>query len=156
MKNKKGFSLLEIMIVVSVIGVLSGMASLAIMKAINNSRINTAEVELAILSTSVLQLAWDTGRWPNGELRTQGGSAEVWDISDMDTGLMEGSTNTVYSDWKGPYYEGLTEDPWGNPYFFDPDYEVSGNNRIVVGSFGPNGVGQNQYDSDDIYILLDD
>jgi hypothetical protein len=49
-------------------------------------------------------------------------------------------------------------DPWGHPYFFDTDYDIdpSGGvtNAAVIGSFGPNGVGQNVYDSDNIYIKL--
>lgn len=155
-KNKKGFTLVEILITVVIIGLLASMGSLAIMKSINNARIKTAESELAVFSTAVLQLAWDTGRWPNGTDRTQAGSDEVWDISSLESGLMMADTNNVYLDWKGPYYEGVTNDPWGNPYFFDPDFKVDGQMRVVVGSFGPNGIGRNAYDSDDIYILLDD
>ena len=132
---------------------------MAIKKGIRNSRIRNAEAELEVLSAAVLQLAWDTGKWPNERPRTAGGSAEMWDISGDNCGLLGNNGNYIH--WKGPYYEGALRDPWGNRYFFDPDYrhrEKDGTvrNAVVVGSFGPNGRGPNQYDSDDVYVLLDD
>jgi len=39
------------------------------------------------------------------------------------------------------------------PYFFDPDYTVDGDTRAVLGSFGPNKAGPNQYDIDDIVVI---
>jgi general secretion pathway protein G len=154
MKKPNGFTLVEIMIVVAVIGLLASMAMFAIHKASQNARIKQAEAELEMLSAAVLQLAWDTGKWPNKALRTKPGSTEIWNISGSGAGLFK--TDGSYNGWKGPYYEGAIFDPWGNPYFFDPDYIVKGVNRIVVGSFGPNRIGRNLYDKDDIKILLDD
>lgn len=163
--KKSGFTLLEIAVVTIIIGLLVTMSSLAITKSIRNSRIKHAEAELEILTAAVLQLAWDTGKWPNGEPLTTAGSIEVWNLSGGNCGLFD--NDGTYNNWKGPYYEGPVDDPWGKEtepnrkYFFDPDYlhtEKDGTvrNAIVVGSFGPNGVGKNLYDSDDIYVLLDD
>ena len=151
--KRRGFTLVEIMIVISIIGLLAGIGIPAILRSVQNSRIKQAQTELAMMSAAILQLAWDTGRWPNGEPRTTAGSRERWDISEARCGLLD--TNGSYREWKGPYYEGEINDPWGNPYFFDPDYRRDGV-HIVVGSFGPNGGGRNRYDSDDIYVLLDD
>lgn len=146
--KKNGFTLLEITVSTLIIGLLISLASLAVMKGIQGAKIKQAKIELELISTAVLQLAWDTGKWPNGQLRTQGGSVEMWDISLDRCGLM--GTDGNYNNWKGPYYGGATLDPWGNPYFFDPDYSYKGKVRVFVGSFGPNGVGRNLYDSDDV------
>ena len=84
-----------------------------------------------------------------------GGANEVWDLSQPAGGLL--STDGNYPNWGGPYIDEIPLDPWGNPYFFDSDYDVpptGGNDAVVLGSFGPNGVGQNLYDSDDIIIIL--
>ena len=152
--KKSGFTLVEIAVVTMISGLLATLATLAIMKSFQNSRSKQTETELSMISAAVLQLAWDTGKWPNGRIRTNGGSAERWNISGANCGLL--NTDGNYRNWKGPYYDGEILDPWGNPYFFDPDYRVDGVNRVVVGSFGPNGIGRNRYDSDDIYVLLDD
>jgi prepilin-type N-terminal cleavage/methylation domain-containing protein len=153
--KKNGFTIVEIMLVVSIIGMLATMGMLAVRKAVKNSRIKQAETELSIISAATLQLAWDTGRWPNGEFRTQGGSTEIWDISPASCGLL--STDGSFNEWKGPYYDGSTKDPWGNLYFFDPDYTIDGSIRAVVGSLGPDGGGRNQYgNNDNIYIRVDD
>jgi general secretion pathway protein G len=154
MRQKEGFTLVEIMIVVSVVSLLASLASMMLLKSHRKALVGQTEAELNILSSSVLRMAWDTGRWPNTRLRTESGSTEIWDISSDSAGLM--GSGDAYDNWQGPYYEGSVLDPWGHPYFFDPDYRVDGEMRVVVGSFGPNGNGRNLYDDDDIYVLLDD
>ena len=154
MKKKHGFTLVEIMITVAIIGMLATMSALALRTAHKRALIKQAEGEVEMISMAALRLAWDSSRWPNRALRTQPGSTEIWDISVASAGIA--ANDGSYADWEGPYYRGTTTDPWGNPYFFDPDYRINGVDRVVVGSFGPNGVGQNVYDSDDIKVLLDD
>jgi general secretion pathway protein G len=156
MKNmKSGFTLVEIMIVVAIIGLLAGMGTLAVMKAVNNSRIKTAETELQLISSGVLQLAWDTGKWPNGAVRSEGVGSRN-EMRNLDGSvLFQLRDEDSFPDWKGPYYEGSLVDPWGKAYFFDSDYRVDGVDRIVVGSHGPNRSGINRYDEDNIYIFLD-
>ncbi len=160
MKRQNGFTLIEIMVTVGIIGLLAVLASVTMSKARNSSLQKQTETELRFLSAAILQMAWDTGRWPNQAIRTTPGSTEVWDLSPGSCGLL--SNDGSYENWKGPYYEGDFHDAWWSAkedhrvYFFDPDYLIDGVNHVVVGSFGPNGEGRNQYDSDDIYILLDD
>jgi type II secretory pathway pseudopilin PulG len=154
MNRKHGFTLTETMIMVGLISLLGAIASVAVSKAHRNARIKQTETELNMLAAAVLQMTWDTGRWPNKAVRTTPGSTEIWNITGAAVGLLD--TDGSYNNWKGPYYEGAVLDPWGQPYFFDPDYTTSQGIRIVIGSFGPNGKGPNLYDKDDIYILLDD
>ncbi|HEY5654012.1 MAG TPA: prepilin-type N-terminal cleavage/methylation domain-containing protein [Pontiella sp.] len=152
-QNKNGFTLVEIVVVVAIIGLLATLTSLKVVQIINRGRSNAAGVDLSNIATATMQLAWDTGRWPNRAVRTTPGSVEVWDLSKGSAGL--GSNGGNYPDWKGPYYLGETLDPWGNPYFFDPDYRVNGVNKVVVGSFGANGKGRNYYDEDDVFVVLE-
>ena len=157
MKNKQGFTLVEITIVVAIVGLLASLAILNISNAMETGRKKTAMTELELLSTGILQLAWDTGRWPNQEWRDEGASGvnEIWSL--VGSGLDKNSVDGVYEGWEGPYYEGSYTDPWGKPYFFDSDYYHEGRtDRIVVGSFGPNGVGRNIYDSDNILVFLNE
>ena len=98
------------------------------------------------------QLAWDTGMWPGGTERTARGDMEVWNLRTAVGGLI--LADSRFSEWNGPYVPSVPTDPWGNPYFFDPDYLIGGTWHVVIGSFGPNGVGRNVYDADNIYVTL--
>jgi len=143
------------MIVVLVIGLLAGLALPNIFRAIERSRIEQAKADLEMLSNAILQLAWDTGRWPGGLDRSVPGDPETWDLTTARAGLLECDPSLFPSElWRGPYINRVPVDPWGSPYFFDPDYRIKGSNRVVVGSFGPNRVGRNLYDDDDIYVIL--
>lgn len=141
------------MIVVLVIGVLLGVAIPHFGKSRNLARTEQAKSDLEMLSNAILQLAWDTGKWPGGSDRSVPGDLEVWDLTTSAAGLR--SATAGFTGWKGPYIAKVPLDPWGSKYFFDPDYRISGVNRVVVGSFGPNKVGPNYYDQDDIYVRLD-
>jgi len=149
--RQTGFTLVEIVIVVAIIGLLAVLGSLMVTKSHNKALIKQAEVDVRKLSVAILQMAWDTGKWPNGGARDRGGNAELWNLS-----ILTEENPAGFDNWRGPYYEDDLEDPWGNDYFFDPDYRSNGTDRIVVGSFGPNGIGKNVYDADNIFVLLDD
>ena len=113
-----------------------------------NSRIKTAESELHIISSAILQMAWDTGKWPDGTLRTEP-SGGVEDLSTC--ALMNSDASGDFSDWKGPYYEGSIKDPWGENYFFASDFDVGGESRIIVGSRGPSRGEQD----DSVWVAVD-
>jgi general secretion pathway protein G len=143
---------MEVMIVVMLIGLLLAFTLPSIGKARNDAVRKKAEIELGMISTAILKLAWDTGQWPNKEPRNDTADEEVWDLSGDEAGIVG---DDDFDNWKGPYLQEIPLDPWGNPYFFDPDYSVDGVWRVAVGSFGPNGAGRNIYDEDNIYVLLD-
>jgi prepilin-type N-terminal cleavage/methylation domain-containing protein len=163
-------TLIEIMIVVSIIGVLALTATLAIRKIIEKSRIAQAEQDLARLASAIYQLAWDTGDWPSVEPSNwaydslshkhtrratndiSGNLPEVWDLSSSNAGLV--ATDGVFKGWKGPYIQSIPKDPWGRDYFFDPDYKINytGVDCQVVGCFGPPP--SKMYDKGNIYVVV--
>jgi len=152
-----GFTLMETLLVMAVIAVIAAIAIPSHKKARNTARERQAAADLEIITTAVEQLAWDTGRWPPGILRNDqyvGGGNEVWDLTADSVGLM--GTDGSFPNWKGPYIRSIPLDPWGNPYFFDGDYEVDSSWHAVVGSFGANGNGRNVYDSDNCYVIVAD
>ena len=151
-RNRSAFTLVETLTVVLVIGVLMMAVTTSIRKSRLSSQNKKAQVELELISSAVEQLAWDTGMMPRALNRVTPGSSECWNLTTDDAGLL--GTDGDFSNWKGPYLRKIELDPWGNPYFFDPDYLIKGVNKMVVGSFGPNGVGRNRYDKDDIYVLV--
>jgi len=139
------------MVVVAVVGVLALIAIPGIQKARNTARRNMARSDLRVISSAADQLAFDTGKWPGGvDIGIQGNS-ETWDLSTDAAGFL--ANDGRFRFWRGPYLDEMKTDPWGSPYFFDPDYQINGQWTAVVGSFGPNGEGQNSYDADDLYVV---
>jgi general secretion pathway protein G len=151
-RGTSGFTLVEIVVVIGVIGVLIAIAVPVMLRARTNARIQRAKVEVEMIAAAVRQLAWDTGRWPGGATRTTPQIIEVWDLSTGAAGLL--SNDGRFPNWKGPYIPEVINDPWGNKYFFDPDYRIGGQWKVAVGSFGPNGMGRNWYDEDNIYLVI--
>jgi general secretion pathway protein G len=155
LKHNSGFTLIELVVVVGIISVLSGIAIPAFNKMGDKAKIAEATSDLKNLQLALEILAIDTEMWPGpsavGEI-VNGGGNEVWDLNAPEAGLV--ATDGSFPDWDGPYVPAVQKDPWGNDYFFDSDYDIDGTKYAVLGSFGPNGVGPNVYDDDDIIIIL--
>lgn len=151
----KGFTLLEVLVVTTIIGVLASLGMVYYRSAQDEAKITKAQSDIDAIHNAIGQLMIDTAQWPGHqtpEVVSAGSGNELWDLSTGEAGII--ATDGNYLNWNGPYMPRLPEDPWGNAYFFDTDYEVGGNSVPVVGSFGPNGVGQNLYDSDDIIKIV--
>ena len=152
---RRAFTLIELLVVIAIIGVLSTLSMVALAYARRASKIAKAQHDIDAIVLAVKQLENDTGEWPRHQLVDQvvtSGSNEAWDLNADDVGIS--ATDGAFPGWRGPYMTAVPKDPWGNDYFYDSDYLVGGDNKTVIGSFGPNGVGQNLYDADDIVKIL--
>lgn len=156
--SASAFTLVEILVVVLLIGLLMTFATRGVLKARNTAIIKDAEKELVMIAAAVETLAWDTGCWPGGQhqritkkLDDSGVGREITDLTASDSGLLEAGD---YPNWRGPYLTQIPVDPWGTPYWFDPDYTTANGSIAAVGSSGPNKSGKNVYDSDNIYVDL--
>ena len=151
-KHSSGFTLIELMVVVGIISVLSGIAVPAFNKMGDKAKMAEATSDIKNLQLALELLAIDTEKWPGPNDVGQIANSEVWELNSPEAGLVV--TDGSFSGWDGPYIPSVPKDPWGNDYFFDPDYDIDGTDYAVLGSFGPNGVGRNVYDDDDIIIIL--
>jgi general secretion pathway protein G len=157
-RHKAGFTLVEILIVVAIVGVLAMLAGWGVMEVRQKARINQAQIDLAQLHEAIKELMWDTGYWPGGKEKVDkpNPGTELWDLADPRSGLMENVMN--FPHWDGPYIEEVKKDPWGRPYFMDPDYYPNGmsagNPVPAIGSFGPSGTGKTDYDSNNIWVEI--
>lgn len=156
--STKGFTLIELLVVIAIIGILAATVFGSLNSARENGKIAQAQSEVDQLHKAVMRLELDTGLWPGptgGQAPValcNGSNNEVFDLNAAAAGLTQ--THVSYPNWDGPYWDTIPEDPWGNPYFFDNDYHDTGGDWAVVGSFGPNGDGQNVYDSDNVVKRL--
>ncbi|MET0329053.1 MAG: type II secretion system major pseudopilin GspG [Luteimonas sp.] len=95
-----GFSLIEIILVVVLIGGIVAFAATRILGGGDRARVNLAKAQVQTLAEKVHQYEMDTGSLPNalGDLVTPPGGA---------------------SGWLGPYAkEAELRDPWNTPYEF--------------------------------------
>ena len=120
---RRGFTLVEILVVMAIIGLIMGLVGPQVMSVLGDARGKTAKVQIQNLGSALEVFYLDTGRYPTSE---EGLSALVRRPGDADA-------------WNGPYVRGggLPKDPWGNAYV----YAVPGRNGepYEITSLGPNG-----------------
>jgi general secretion pathway protein G len=150
--SSAAFTLLEIMLVLAVIGLLAAIAIPCIFKARDAVWETRARNDLRVIANAIEQLAFDTGQWPGGIPAYRAGVPEVWNLNAASAGIA--ASDERFSKWRGPYMKRVGKDPWGSDYFFDPDYRTRKGTKAVVGSFGPNKRGRNEYDPDDVCVTL--
>lgn len=167
----RGFTLIELLVTIAIIGVLATLGVTAFGSARDSAKEKGALHEVKLIYDAINMLANDTGKWPGQQQVDKigaGGSNEIcfdgcsYGLSDAKAGII--ATDGNYPAWAGPYRDEIPLDPWGHEYFFDTDYQVLNNepcagrggcaNAAVIGSYGPNGQGNNDYDSDDIIRIV--
>lgn len=176
-----GFTLIELLIVIAIIGILAAIVISNLFPTTDKAKTARAQEELHSLQLAIQNLIDDTGKLPNGCDPNGGGNPEVA-LNGAQAGLTsrptQGSTGSgciwtadEVANWNGPYIPANDNlvDPWGSPYYFDPDYHPGKDGGAwdcsfgdqatdpiisVVESFGPDKTGVNSYDCDDIYLQL--
>ena len=118
--SQRGFTLVEMLLVVVIIGILAGVVAVRLSGRSEEARIVRAKADLGgNLSLALDLFEQDAGRYPTNE--------EGLDALVEDPGL---------PGWRGPYLKtGLKPDPWGTPYHYsvNPDDPA----MYVVVSAGP-------------------
>lgn len=121
--SRKGFTLVEIMLVVIIIGVLAGMVLPRFAGRTEQAKMARARVDIAAIGTALDLYELDLGSYPKKleELVTAGAPSGVDE-----------------SVWHGPYLKkGLPKDPWGRDYQYECQGEPCAN--YTLSSVGPNG-----------------
>ncbi len=157
--GRKGFTLVELMVVIVIIGILSALAVQKYSSVRQKTKIAEARLWVNRIAKAVETLGAETGEWP---AHCPAGYVcywphnECWDLNSGRAGLVCNDPDDPYPDWAGPYISRIPKDPWGNDYFCDTDYYLRDEHKWVaaVGSFGPNGRGRNHYDDDNIIVII--
>lgn len=129
-KSKEiGFTLLELLVVIVIIGLLAGFVAPRYFSQVGKSEVNVAKAQIDALEKALDQYRLDTGRYPSAELGLKA--------------LIERPANEPR--WNGPYLrKGVPLDPWGKPYLYRTPGEKSEIELVSYGKDGqPGGTGEN-------------
>lgn len=117
-----GFTLLELLVVVAIIGLLAAFVGPRLFGNVSKSEITTAKAQIEAFSRALESYRIDTGRFPDSALGLQA--------------LVTRPPET--QKWNGPYLQKeVPLDPWGNPYSYK---RPGANNRdFEILSYGRDG-----------------
>lgn len=123
--NRQGFTLIEILIVVIIIGLLASLVAPKLFTKVDKARVNTAKAQIELLCSAIDTYRLDLGKFPSSltELRVSTGPK-----------------------WDGPYLpKDIPLDPWNNPYVYKYPGEHGPYDIISYGADGkPDGEGNDE------------
>jgi general secretion pathway protein G len=121
---QSGFTLVEILVVITIIGLIMALVGPRVLNYLTDSKIKAAKIQIESFSNALELYYLDTGRYPT----TPEGLA----------GLMRQPGGTG---WNGPYLRStaVPNDPWGHPYMYrapghDQPYDI-----LSLGADGQEG-----------------
>lgn len=120
-----GFTLLEMLVVLVIIGLLAGLVGPRLFGKVDSSKVSTAETQIKMIKGALETMRLDINRFPTA-----------------DEGLKilyeQPTQEQVKNIWRGPYLdEPVPLDPWEKPY----QYSLPGKNGqpYALYSFGADG-----------------
>jgi len=125
----RGFTLLELLVVVVIIGLLAGIVAPRYFGQVGKSEVNVARAQLDALEKALDQYRLDVGRYPSTELGLKA--------------LVERPASEPK--WSGPYLrKDVPPDPWGKAYVYKLPGEKGEFDLLSYGKDGqPGGTGEN-------------
>ncbi|MBN2886181.1 MAG: type II secretion system major pseudopilin GspG [Chromatiaceae bacterium] len=107
-KRTRGFTLVELLVVLAILGLLAGLVGPQVMKFLGSSKSKTARLQVENLSATLDMYRLEVGRYPTN---AEGLKALVENPGDL-------------PNWNGPYLKkgDVPKDPWG----FDYQYQFPG------------------------------
>jgi len=100
-----GFTLLEIMVVVVILGILAALVAPNVIRRIDDANVTKVKQDIRALETALNLYRMDNFRYPTTEQGLQA--------------LVKQPTDPNIRNWKpGGYVRSLQKDPWGNDYAY--------------------------------------
>lgn len=139
LNRNKGFTLLEMLVVLVIIGLLAGLVGPRLFGKVDASKVKTAQAQIKMLRGALETLRLDVGRFPS----PQEGLTMLY---------APPADEKLKNRWNGPYLdEEVPLDPWDAPY----QYSMPGRpgQPFALYSLGADGQpGGENYDADIGYL----
>lgn len=126
-ETRKGFTLIEILVVVAVLAVLAALVAPNVFQHLGTAQDAAARSQIEMLGGALDAYRLDNGRYPTTD---QG----------IDALRNAPSVEPAPRNWRGPYLRReIPLDPWGNPYLYVSPGEVNPNSYDLL-SLGADGL----------------
>jgi prepilin-type N-terminal cleavage/methylation domain-containing protein len=172
-KNSRGFTLIEMVVVLAVIAILAAILTPMVTSYVQSSRLSAAKNDLKNIAAAVVQFNTDTKLWPientafvnlndtpndveltPGNVALYGNTSVTLVTGSSTNNLLAGPLNqnamslptTGSRAWKGAYLE-LGPDPWGTAYYLTAKHLKAGDvDAAFVMSAGPDQTIETSFD----------
>ncbi len=134
--NSSGFSLIELMVVVIILGLLAGLVAPRVLNRIEDAKINKARADIVSLETALKLYKLDNGKYPTTEQGLQS-LVEAPSSEPLPKNYREG----------GYLEKGLKPDSWGNEFIY---LSPGTHGSFDIISFGADGVSGGDGEDKDI------
>jgi len=123
--GERGFTLVEMLVVITIIGLIMGLIGPRVLNYLGESKVKTAKIQLQSFSGALDLFYLDVGRYPT----TSEGLAA---LARRPPGV---------ASWNGPYLKGgaVPNDPWNGPYVYRAPGEHGAYDIVSYGSDGQEG-----------------
>jgi general secretion pathway protein G len=123
----RGFTLIEIMVVVVILGILAALVAPNVIRRIDDAQIAKARQDIRAYETALNLFRLDNFKYPTTDQGLQA--------------LVQQPGDTSIRNWKpGGYIDGLRKDPWGNDYLYlNPGSKGKEYDLYTLGADGQEG-----------------
>ncbi len=124
-EGEEGFTLVEMLVVITIIGLIMGLIGPRVLNYLSESKVKAAKIQLQSFAGALDLFYLDAGRYPS--------TSEGLDA------LVHRAAGTAA--WNGPYLKGgsVPNDPWNNPYIYHAPGEHGPYDIMSHGSDGQDG-----------------
>jgi len=124
-RGESGFTLVEILVVITIIGMIMALVGPRVLNYLGESKVKTAKIQIQSFASALDLFYLDAGRYPS--------SAEGLAVLVQPAGGVTA--------WNGPYLKGgnVPLDPWGKPYVYRSPGEHGAYDVVSFGADGQEG-----------------
>jgi len=123
--GEEGFTLVEMLVVIAIIGLVMGLVGPRVLNYMSESKVKTAKIQIQSFASALDLFNLDAGRYPT---TAEGLTALV-------------RRTSAIAAWNGPYLKGgdVPNDPWNHPYIYRAPGERGAFDIMSLGSDGQEG-----------------